>query len=74
MSNMVVTPTCCCALTVACAAFAAHAILSSRYPVMQPKFDAVLKKQLAQYKYNQADIDKAFAVAAPVAWGLLKER
>jgi hypothetical protein len=41
---------------------------------MQPRFDALLNKQLVQGKYSQADIDKAFAVAAPVAWGLLKER
>jgi hypothetical protein len=41
---------------------------------MQPKFDALLKKQLAQGKYSQADIDKARAVATPVAWGLQRER
>lgn len=33
---------------------------------MQPRFDALLKKQIIKGKYSQADIQKAKDVALPV--------
>ncbi|KIZ04789.1 hypothetical protein MNEG_3169 [Monoraphidium neglectum] len=54
------------------AAYAAHTTLSTRFPVLQPKFDALLKAQVAGR--SQADLDKARAVAAPIAQVLIIER
>lgn len=57
---------------VALAAFAAHGYLSASFPWGQGGYDMLIAKQLAGV--SPADLDKAEAVAVPIAHGLLRER
>jgi hypothetical protein len=54
------------------AAFAAHTVNSARFPVIQQKFDALLKAQLKGI--SQSEVDKAKAIALPIAYATLEER
>jgi hypothetical protein len=49
-------------------------VSSTRYPVLQPRFDKLLTAQLNEKGISQADREKAFAIAAPIAQQLLVER
>lgn len=48
--------------------------MSSRYPVLQPRFDALLQKQIRDGKWSKAGVDAARKAAQPVVYDLLKER
>lgn len=54
------------------AAFAAHTVNSARFPVIQQKFDALLKAQLKGIP--QSEVDKAKSIALPIAYATLEER
>ena len=56
----------------AIAAYAAHATTSSRFPVLQPRFDKLLAAQVANI--SEADRAKARSIAEPIAHALIIER